>query len=183
MSEQGFIYDSAVCLCCHTCEVACQEAHSLPPHIYFRKVAWVNAERDGCTVSIPYSGACNHCQNPACVRACPTGAMYLSDGVVLHDDGLCISCGACMWNCPYGAVSISPFTGMTQKCDSCAERRSRGLLPVCVDACPTRALHWGDLDEAKKLPHSPELPFLPESSRTNPRLCVYTRSDHQKGGE
>lgn len=175
MSDQGFIYNSALCLCCHACEIACQEAHNLSNGTYFRKVERMTILQNGTPVSVPYSGACNHCHDPACVKVCPTGAMYIrEDGVVCHNDGLCISCGACMWNCPYGAVSLSDYTGMAQKCDSCADRRRQNLAPICVNACPTRALRWGDLEEARQLPHNEGLPFLQDPSTTNPRLCVYS---------
>ena len=79
----------------------------------------------------------------------------------------CIGCGACMWNCPYGEISFSKTKGVTQKCDSCCERREQGLDPICVDACPTKSIKFMELEETMA-----DLPFLPDSSKTKPCLFV-----------
>ena len=105
---------------------------------------------------------CNHCENPPCVRACPTKATFKrKDGIVLMDFHRCIGCRFCMAACPYGARSfnfrdprdfiakVNPrfprrMKGVVEKCNFCAERLAVGQMPACVEAS-SGALAFGDL--------------------------------------
>jgi len=105
---------------------------------------------------------CNHCENPACVRVCPTGATFKRpDGITGMDYHRCIGCRYCLTACPYGARSfnftdprpyledVSPnyptrAKGVAEKCNLCAERLDRGLAPYCVEAS-RGAMLFGDL--------------------------------------
>jgi [DsrC]-trisulfide reductase subunit O len=107
---------------------------------------------------------CNHCENPACVRACPTKATFKrADGIVLMDFHRCIGCRFCMAACPYGSRSFNfrdprPFIkeqnpnfptrmkGVVEKCNFCAERLAEGKPPACVEASEG-AIIFGDLDD------------------------------------
>ena len=99
----------------------------------------------------PFIVMCNHCENPPCVRACPTNATFKreSDGIVLMDFHRCIGCRFCMAACPFGARSFNyrdprPFIkevntkfptrmkGVVEKCNFCAERLAEGLLPAAA---------------------------------------------------
>ena len=147
----------------------------LSPGEFFRRVETISVPADGEKKLLRYSGACNHCTDPACVAVCPTGAMYVAqDGTVVHKDQLCIGCGRCVYSCPYGVPSINASTGYAQKCDACASKRARGEQPACVTACPTRALRFGDVDEFRK--EDPKCvntaAFLPKPERTNPSLVI-----------
>ena len=160
MGKLGFYYNMNTCVACGACQLACKDAHKLKAGEFFRRLEMME---EG-----PFSCACNHCQEAACVKACPTGAVYKAeDGTTLHDDGKCIGCGACMWNCPYGEISFSKTKGVTQKCDGCFERRQQGLEPICVDSCPTKSIKFMELEETMA-----DLPFLPDSSKTLPCLLV-----------
>lgn len=105
------------------------------------------------TVHFPRS--CLHCEQPACVTVCPTGASYkrASDGIVLVDEDKCIGCKLCSWACPYGAREYSAVEGVMKKCTLCVDRIYNEHLdeierqPACVQACPTRARHFGDLGD------------------------------------
>ena len=122
---------------------------------------------------------------PRCTAACPTGAMHkLADGAVVHDDGLCIGCGTCLWNCPYGSISFSKRNGVSQKCDTCIDRRSRGLNPLCVDACPTKSIDFGEWDElvAKYGAGDSLEEILPDAEMTHPSLIVRLPRGWKKGG-
>lgn len=112
-----------------------------------------------------------HCEEPACEKACPTGATSRrGDGIVVVDDEVCIGCGYCTWACPYGArtlnrraprpyhpaLSLTPYEevgytehqkGIVEKCNFCALRVEQGLQPTCVAACPASARVFGDLDD------------------------------------
>ena len=109
------------------------------------------------TVHFPRS--CLHCETPACVTVCPTGASYkrAEDGIVLVDEDKCIGCKLCSWACPYGAREYSAVEGVMKKCTLCVDRIYNEHLdeierqPACVQACPTRARHFGDLGD----PESP----------------------------
>ena len=76
----------------------------------------------GRTVHFPRS--CLHCETPACVTVCPTGASYkrASDGIVLVDEDKCIGCKLCSWACPYGAREFDTDVGVMKKCTLCIDR-------------------------------------------------------------
>jgi Fe-S-cluster-containing dehydrogenase component len=127
------------------------------------------AHKSPCAASIPHSPlpipvatqtvhfprSCLHCETPACVTVCPTGASYkrAEDGIVLVDEDKCIGCQLCAWACPYGAREFSAKRGVMQKCTLCVDRIYNETLepadrqPACVKACPTRARHFGDLGD------------------------------------
>ena len=107
---------------------------------------------------------CNHCEEPPCVRVCPTKATFKrEDGIVLMDFHRCIGCRFCMAACPYGSRSFNfrdprPFIektypefptrtkGVVEKCNFCAERLAVGKIPACVEVS-NGALIFGDLDD------------------------------------
>jgi tetrathionate reductase subunit B len=92
---------------------------------------------------------CNHCENPACVQVCPTGATFKTpDGAVLIDHKYCIGCQYCVQACPYGARSFNHERHVTDKCTWCYHRITKGLNPACVDICPTGTRIFGDLNDA-----------------------------------
>lgn len=81
---------------------------------------------------------CQQCQDPACLPACPAGALTRDDGGVVHlDQKECIQCGACAEACPYQAILHDPVSDRYYKCDLCAERPEG---PLCVSLCPVGAL-------------------------------------------
>jgi Fe-S-cluster-containing dehydrogenase component len=91
---------------------------------------------------------CNHCAKPACVQVCPVGATYRTkDGVVLIDHEHCIGCQYCVQACPYGARYFNAETQVSEKCTLCYHRITKGLLPACVEVCPTNARIFGDLND------------------------------------
>jgi tetrathionate reductase subunit B len=89
---------------------------------------------------------CNHCAHPPCVQVCPVGATFSTqDGVVLIDQERCIGCRYCIQACPYGARFFNHSTNTADKCTFCYHRVVQGLLPACVEVCPTQARIFGDL--------------------------------------
>jgi Fe-S-cluster-containing dehydrogenase component len=106
-------------------------------------------------MTLHFPRSCLHCEQPACVTVCPTGASYkrAEDGIVLVDEDKCIGCKLCSWACPYGAREYSPVEGVMKKCTLCIDRIYNENLeeserqPACVQACPTRARHFGDLGD------------------------------------
>jgi Fe-S-cluster-containing dehydrogenase component len=106
-------------------------------------------------MTLHFPRSCLHCETPACVTVCPTGASYkrAEDGIVLVDEDKCIGCKLCSWACPYGAREYSAVEGVMKKCTLCVDRIYNTHLdeadrqPACVQACPTRARHFGDLGD------------------------------------
>jgi Fe-S-cluster-containing dehydrogenase component len=106
-------------------------------------------------MTLHFPRSCLHCETPACVTVCPTGASYkrASDGIVLVDEDKCIGCKLCSWACPYGAREYSEVEGVMKKCTLCVDRIYNEHLPeserepACVQVCPTRARHFGDLGD------------------------------------
>ncbi len=89
---------------------------------------------------------CNQCANPPCVSICPVNATFKTpDGVILVDKDRCIGCKYCVVACPYGARYLHPETLVVDKCNFCYHRITQGMLPACVQACPTGARAFGDL--------------------------------------
>lgn len=89
---------------------------------------------------------CNLCEHSPCAQVCPVGATFdAPDGAVLVDPKYCIGCGFCIQACPYGCRFMNPHTRTAEKCSLCYHRITRGLLPACVEICPTQARVFGDL--------------------------------------
>ena len=87
------------------------------------------------------SVACHHCERPACLAACPSGAYEKrADGIVVHHEEKCIGCRYCEMACPFGAPRYSEEKGVMTKCHLCHHRLDGGERPACVAACPTEAL-------------------------------------------
>ncbi len=166
----GMGVDIARCIGCGRCVEACKTENNVPREpFYFR--TWIEryvVAPDGETaVDSPNGGIagfpatttekgilrtffvpklCNQCANPPCVQVCPVGATFSTeDGVVLVDRDYCIGCRYCIQACPYGARYLDPHTRTADKCTFCYHRVVRGLLPACVEVCPTGARVFGDL--------------------------------------
>lgn len=194
MSQYGFFIDLVKCTGCKTCVIACKDAHSLPVGTNYRKViefvegdwkkdangAWLQDVR---CYYVPI--ACNECADPACVKVCPTKAHFKreSDGLVLIDEKKCIGCGACAQACPYGAPVLDETAHKMHKCDACADRLAQGLLPICVEACPQRAIEFGEISELrKKYGDNADIAPLPSSSLTKPSLVIRVPLNMSKQG-
>lgn len=153
MPEQyGFFVDLTRCIGCHTCVVACKDWNNRGAGPGWREVKTFETGKFPNLTVCNLSLACNHCADPACVKACPAGAYSKreQDGAVLHNPAKCLGCRLCTWACPYGAPKYDPTTKRTGKCDMCAARLDAGEQPVCVEACPMRALVFGPLAELKQ---------------------------------
>jgi nitrate reductase beta subunit len=88
---------------------------------------------------------CEHCLNPACVAACPSGAMYkrTEDGIVLVDQQQCRGWRMCVSACPYKKVYFNHKTGKAEKCTMCYPRLEIGLPTVCSETCVGRLRYLG----------------------------------------
>ena len=148
MCKYHLFHDKEKCIACHTCEIQCKSNKSLPVGPKLCQVITVGPRLVG---GIPIASymfmSCFHCENPACVTACPTGAMKKreSDGIVYVDFDRCIGCKACMVACPWGAVQWNPEAQKVVKCDYCMDRVDQGLKPACVTVCTTGCLSFKEL--------------------------------------
>ncbi|MFI2031241.1 nitrate reductase subunit beta [Streptomyces buecherae] len=88
---------------------------------------------------------CEHCLNPACVSACPSGAMYkrVEDGIVLVDQDRCRGWRMCVTACPYKKVYVNHATGKAEKCTFCFPRIEAGAPTVCAETCVGRLRYLG----------------------------------------
>lgn len=165
---------------CTDCVQACHEAHNVPvfPE-HAHRIEWIwkssfesafHSERNEYQAEglkeLPVPLLCNHCENPPCVRVCPTKATWKrEDGLVMMDWHRCIGCRYCMAACPYGSRSFNwtdprpvlsrqnpdfptRTKGVVEKCTFCDGRLAKGELPACVMACPQKAMTFGNLGAA-----------------------------------
>lgn len=142
------IIDNRKCIGCHACSVACKEENQVPLGVFRTWVKYVEKGKFPNTRRHFQVTRCNQCENPPCVRICPTAAMYQRpDGIVEFNGDQCIGCKACLQACPYDAIYIDPASHTAAKCHFCAHRIDRGLEPACVIVCPERAIIVGDMDD------------------------------------
>ena len=177
----GMGIDINKCIGCGRCVDACKRENNVPDVPFFFRT-WVERYRvleNGEVLIDSPNGAknsfkhdpieksiirsffvpklCNQCENPPCVQVCPVGATFQNaDGVVLLDSEYCIGCRYCIQACPYGARFLHPETRTAEKCTFCYHRIVKGLVPACVEVCPTQARIFGEL----KKKASPLVRFL-----------------------
>lgn len=137
--------DASRCIGCFACQVACKLEHDLPAGpCTFRVIQLGPFEHEGRLTMSYFPATCFHCDRPACVAQCPTGAMQKrEDGIVFSDPELCIGCQTCAVACPFGIPTLNSGTGKIAKCDGCRDRVDLGLWPACALKCPTAALVFG----------------------------------------
>lgn len=148
MARFGMVIDTAKCVGCMDCVVACKTENNVPEG-YNRD--WIVQDVNGMFPTLTMeirTERCNQCSNPPCVTCCPTGASHVHDigGVVLVKKEECIGCKACLASCPYDARFIHP-DGYADKCTFCIHRVEKGIDPACVAVCPTHCMYFGDLDD------------------------------------
>lgn len=168
----AFIVDITRCIGCGSCCVADKREYNVPDGNYRTWVErYVKDFDDQVYVDCPNGGLdgyqkprddipigtrdtffvpklCNMCKEAPCVQVCPVGATFLSpDGFVLVDSDRCVGCAYCIQACPYSVRFIHPVTKTVEKCTWCYHRVRRGLLPACVEVCPTGARKFGSLND------------------------------------
>ncbi len=165
--QYAFYFDQTRCMGCQTCVVACKDWNKVQPGQ--AKLRNLHAEElgDFPNVSVFMTVfACNHCQHPACVDACPFDAIYKrpEDGIVVIDRDKCQGNGSCKSACPYDAPQFpddnqeTPVLALTTatkghkmiKCMMCYDRLAAGLKPACVGACLTRAIDVDTIAEIER---------------------------------
>lgn len=145
-TQYGFFIDSARCTGCKTCELACKDYKNLTPEVSFRRIYeyaggdWQedNGVWQQNVFAYYLSIACNHCEDPACTKVCPSGAMHKrEDGFVVVDEDVCIGCRYCHMACPYGATAVQcdkrPYDQMRWLPRARRRRQKtdlRGILPA-----------------------------------------------------
>ena len=198
MTKQlGFYFDASACTGCKACQIACKDKNDLPVGVIWRRVynygggGWVADARHK-DLLVPnnifaysISAACMHCQNPVCVEVCPTTAMSKDEnGVVSVDADKCIGCRYCEWACPYSAPQFNEASGIMTKCNMCKDLVSEGGNPACVDACPMRALEFGELSELQaKYGTLDGIAPLPSGEHTKPSIVLTPHKNAEPAGE
>ncbi len=166
----GLVIDLDICVGCHACAVNCKEwnasGHSAPltdfhayekepDGVWFNRIHTFEAGEGDESRTVHFPRSCLHCEEPACVTVCPTGASYkrAEDGIVLVNADTCIGCKLCSWACPYGAREFDSDQGVMKKCTLCIDKiynenlPEEDRVPACVSTCPAHARHFGDLGD------------------------------------
>jgi DMSO reductase iron-sulfur subunit len=172
--QHAFHFNADNCIGCHACEAACSEKNDLPPHLSFRSVGYVEGGTFPDFTRMNISMACNHCDDPVCLKGCPTRAYtkHPEYGAVIQDPDICFGCGYCTWVCPYNAPQLDPVGGQVEKCNMCVDRLEVGLKPACVSACVGNALDFGVVENMPSGASQIEttLPGFPDPSITQPNI-------------
>ena len=144
----GLLYDSTICIGCRGCERACAEANNLPapPDKVEPGIIRKTTETQRTVINTYQTSKgeayirkqCMHCNEPACVAACLTKAMYKTkEGPVIWRGDKCMGCRYCMVSCPFDIPKFEYHSAnpKIQKCDMCYDRIVKGEIPACAAAC------------------------------------------------
>jgi formate dehydrogenase iron-sulfur subunit len=153
---KAILTDVTRCIGCELCVEKCKEINRLGID---RPWPWLSpdglsASRWTTVIARPGNRYvrkhCQHCLDPACVAACPVGALRRTpEGAVIYDVSVCLGCRYCMNACPFGIPRYNWESARPaiQKCNFCHPRTLKGKKPGCVEVCPTEATLFGDREE------------------------------------
>jgi formate dehydrogenase iron-sulfur subunit len=163
------LIDTTKCIGCKACQVACMEWNDLRDEIgtctghydnphdlsesswtLMRFAEYENPKGD--LESLIRKDGCMHCEDPGCLKACPSpGAIVqYANGIVDFQEENCIGCGYCVAGCPFDVPRISKKDKKAYKCTLCSDRVAVGLEPACVKTCPTGAIVFGTKEDMKQ---------------------------------
>ncbi len=154
MPQLGLMIDMNKCIGCKTCVVACRNYHGIVDHencmpgkipFYLRVESFTSGTYPKITQQ-SWVVPCQHCKNAECIKACASGAISkdLQNGIVRIDPDKCTGSKACIEACPYGVIQFDTVRNKAHKCDLCYDRVVAGEQPVCVEACMTDAITFGE---------------------------------------
>ncbi|HLG30819.1 MAG TPA: 4Fe-4S dicluster domain-containing protein [Candidatus Brocadiales bacterium] len=192
-TQVAFYFNQDRCVGCRACEGACKQENNLPVEVRYRRVIFKESGLYPKVHRTFASIACNHCVEPACMKACPVNAIRKrkKDGIVLINQKKCIGCRRCEFACPYGAPQYNPHTKKVEKCHYCVHRIDRkdvdpdpmqdalNHMPACVVTCMGLALFSaklsdldaGNLPDNISDPHlSKKVPDFPDPRLTDPAI-------------
>ncbi len=191
--SRGVLFDSVLCIGCRTCEEACNKVNELPPPDRpFNDLSVLNEKRRTTpktyTIVNRYNSSksplfqkiqCNHCLEPACASACFVRAFTKTkEGAVIYDSSVCVGCRYCMIACPFEIPTYEYDKALEpriMKCTMCHPRVIKGLLPGCVEICPTEALYFGKRKDLIRIAR--------ERIRRYPdRYVDHVYGEHEMGG-
>jgi molybdopterin-containing oxidoreductase family iron-sulfur binding subunit len=213
----AYALDLSRCIGCRRCVYACVDENnqSRSPQVQWIRVLEMDKDK-GVDFAhadpyyeadhVPRDGhfyvpvACQQCENPPCVKTCPTGATWKEpDGIVVIDYDWCIGCRCCMAACPYGARHFNWATpsipteainvkthylgnrprpkGVVEKCTFCIQRTREGRYPACVEVCPVGARKFGNLldpeSEIRYILENKRVMILKEDLNTMPKFFYF----------
>ena len=192
MVRYGLAIDLSRCTGCYACMIACKSENSTPPGVFWIRIE-EKEEWEFPKVSKTWTPMlCMQCGEMPCAQVCPTGAITRGEGgIVLIDPQSCICEGAkpCLSACPFGVLLVNqgkqsyfrdyltPYEkeayeaharGAVEKCDLCHHRVIAGMQPSCVQACPSKAMVFGDLEDSQG--DLARLVAAPEAKRLDEKL-------------
>lgn len=192
----GVLFDNTLCIGCRKCEKGCSEVNDLPElEKPFDDLSVLDEKRrtsnasftvvnryqsdDNSGESVFRKIQCNHCKEPACAAACFVKAFTkMPTGAVVYDESVCVGCRYCMVACPFEIPTYEydkAFTPRVRKCTLCHPRITEGLLPGCVEQCPTKALTFGKRDDLLTIARE-------RISRSPDQYVNHIYGEHEMGG-
>ena len=155
MTHYAIATDLNRCVGCLACSVSCKVINGVDVGDFWLKVLRIGPNpKEGGSGQWPdvehyyLPVQCQHCEDPECVKVCPTEASHVADdGTVQIDKSKCIGCQFCAMACPYNVRYLNEEERVVEKCTLCEQRLVQGELPQCVAQCNGRARFVGDLDE------------------------------------
>jgi len=177
----GFVLDLHRCVGCGACVLACRIENGRITTAAWRRVLPLNLRRYDAGPTYFLSVACHHCDQPACLRGCPSGAYEKRpDGIVVHLEDRCLGCRYCEMTCPFGTPQFDEDRGVMSKCHLCVPRVDQGRAPACVAACPTEALSFApDVDNTHV---RPLVPGFADPAGCRPNLRFKTPAGSTRAG-
>jgi formate dehydrogenase iron-sulfur subunit len=155
------LVDTSKCMGCRGCQVACKQWNRLPAGetaftgyyenpVRYTANTWtrlVFREHEDANGKISWffsKQGCMHCNEAACEKVCPTGAItHSATGAVVINRRKCIGCNFCVASCTFHVMSFNQRENVSTKCTLCTDRQAVGLTPACAKTCPTGAITFG----------------------------------------